>query len=40
MTEEESARSEDMGRYFRVYADTRDLNYDKYVVKGTHSRLL
>lgn len=34
MTEEESARSEDMGRYFRVYADTRDLNYDKYVVKG------
>ena len=34
MTEEESVRSEDMGRYFRVYADTRDLNYDKYVVKG------
>ena len=35
MTEEESVRSEDMGRYFRVYADTRDLNYDKYVVKGS-----
>ena len=23
-----------MGHYFRVYADNRDLNYDKYFVKG------
>ena len=23
-----------MGRYFRVSADNRDLNYDKYFVKG------
>ena len=34
MTSEEAARSEDMGHYFRVVADVRDLNYDKYVVKG------
>lgn len=34
MTEEEASRSQDMGNYFRVSADTRDLNYDKYVVKG------
>lgn len=37
MTEEEAARSEDMGRYFRVNADNRDLNYDKYVIKGNSS---
>ena len=23
-----------MGNYFRVAADSRDLNYDKFVVKG------
>ena len=34
MTREESLRSEDMGNYFRVAADSRDLNYDKFVVKG------
>ena len=34
MTREERLRSEDMGRYFRVAADNRDLNYDKFVVKG------
>lgn len=34
MTKEERLRSEDMGRYFRVFADNRDLNYDKFVVKG------
>ena len=34
MTREESLRAEDMGRYFRVAADNRDLNYDKFVVKG------
>ena len=34
MTGEESLRSEDMGRYFRVAADNRDLNYDKYFVQG------
>lgn len=34
MTREERLRSEDMGQYFRVSADNRDLNYDKYFVKG------
>ena len=34
MTCEEALRSEDMGKYFRVAADNRDLNYDKFVVKG------
>ena len=30
MTREERLRAEDMGKYFRVFADNRDLNYDKY----------
>ena len=34
MTCEECLRSEDMGQYYRVAADGRDLNYDKFVVKG------
>ena len=34
MTREERLRSEDMGEYYRVAADNRDLNYDKFVVKG------
>ena len=34
MTREERLRSEDMGDYFRVCADSRDLNYDKFVVQG------
>ena len=34
MTREERLRSEDMGKYFRVMADNRDLNYDKYFVEG------
>lgn len=34
MTQEERLRAEDMGNYFRVHADTRDLNYDKFVVQG------
>lgn len=34
MTREERLRSEDMGNYYRVAADSRDLNYDKFVVKG------
>ena len=34
MTREERVRSEDMGKYFRVAADNRDLNYDKYFVSG------
>ena len=34
MTREERLRSEDMGNYFRVAADNRDLNYDKFFVQG------
>ena len=34
MTREERLRSEDMGNYFRVSADNRDLNYDKFFVQG------
>jgi UDP-glucose 4-epimerase len=28
------AKHEDMGNYFRIPADTRDLNYAKYFVEG------
>ena len=34
LTREEHARSVDMGDYFRVSADVRDLNYDRYFSKG------
>lgn len=34
MTKEERLRSEDLGQYFCVSADNRDLNYDKYFVEG------
>jgi UDP-glucose 4-epimerase len=37
LSREEMARAEDMGRYYRVPADDRDLNYNKYFVEGeTH----
>ena len=34
MTREERIRCEDLGGYFRVMADNRDLNYDKFFVQG------
>jgi len=34
LTREEKAKSTDMGDYFRVPADTRDLNYGKYFEEG------
>lgn len=34
LTTEEKLRSENMGNYFRVSADNRDLNYDKYFIQG------
>jgi UDP-glucose 4-epimerase len=34
MISEERIRSEDMGEYYRVAADSRDLNYDKFFVNG------
>lgn len=37
-TREELARSEDMGDYFRVKADKRDLNYSQYFEEGDTSQ--
>lgn len=34
VTQEEMLRCEDMGQYYRIAADSRDLNYDKFVVTG------
>lgn len=34
LTKEEYIHAEDMGDFFRVPADKRDLNYDKYFVEG------
>ena len=34
VTQEEMLRAEDLGHFFRVKADNRDLNYDKYFSKG------
>lgn len=34
LTREERAKSEDLGDYFRVPADTRDLNYEKFFDAG------
>jgi UDP-N-acetylglucosamine 4,6-dehydratase len=34
VSREEMARADDMGGYYRVPADSRDLNYNKYFVEG------
>lgn len=34
VSREEMARSEDLGDYYRIVADSRDLNYNKYFVEG------
>lgn len=34
LTKEEFLKAEDMGNYYRVPSDTRDLNYDKYFIQG------
>jgi UDP-N-acetylglucosamine 4,6-dehydratase/5-epimerase len=34
VSREEMARATDLGKYFRIAADSRDLNYDKYFVAG------
>ena len=38
LTNEECANAIDMGVYYRVPADKRDLNYDKYFIKGDVER--
>ena len=35
LTREEMARCTDLGQYFRVVADHRDLNYDAYFSQGS-----
>ena len=39
VTKEEMAKGEDLGNYFRISADNRDLNYDKYFSKGDNSTI-
>lgn len=34
LTREEMACAQDLGRYYRIPADNRDLNYDKYFIQG------
>ena len=38
LTREECAKAEDMGDFYRVPADNRDLNYDKYFKEGDVKR--
>jgi UDP-glucose 4-epimerase len=37
VSREEMARAEDLGRYYRIPADSRDLNYDRYFIEGQTS---
>ena len=39
LTKEEAAKAEDMGNFYRVPADNRDLNYDKYFKEGDTKRV-
>lgn len=39
LTKEECAKAEDMGEFYRVPADNRDLNYDKFFVEGDTKRV-
>jgi len=34
MSKEEIIKSDDLGNYFRINADNRDLNYNKYFFEG------
>lgn len=38
LTNEECANAIDMGNFFRIPADKRDLNYDKYFINGDENR--
>ncbi len=40
LSREERLTSEDLGNYFRIPSDNRDLNYDKYFFKGMASKKL
>jgi UDP-N-acetylglucosamine 4,6-dehydratase len=34
VSREEMVNAEDMGKYYRIAADNRDLNYDKFILEG------
>ena len=38
LTKEEAAKAEDLGNFYRVPADNRDLNYDKFFTEGDPRR--
>ena len=40
LTKEEAAKAVDMGDFYRVPADNRDLNYDKFFKEGDTKRVL
>ena len=40
LTKEECAKAEDMGDFYRVPADNRSLNYDKYFTEGDTRRAM
>ena len=40
LTKEEAAKAVDMGNFYRVPADNRDLNYDKFFKEGDTKRVL
>ncbi|MBQ2582911.1 MAG: polysaccharide biosynthesis protein, partial [Erysipelotrichaceae bacterium] len=35
VTKEDMVKAEDLGEYYRIPADNRDLNYDRYISKGS-----
>ena len=39
LTNEECAKAEDMGNFYRVPADNRTLNYDKFFTEGDEKRV-
>ena len=39
VTKEEMMKSEDLGDYYKISADNRDLNYDKYFSKGDNIKV-
>ena len=39
VTEEEMLKADDLGEYFRIQADNRDLNYKKYFSEGQTTKL-
>lgn len=40
ISEEEMYRTEDMGNFYRVNPDSRDMNYDQYFVEGQEEQML